>query len=443
MDEEYDAIILGTGLTECIISGLLSVSGKKVLHMDKNNYYGAASASMTPLADLFKHFNDNLDQPDKYGRGRDWNVDLVPKFIMAHGELTKLLIHTDVTRYLEFKQIEGSYVFKKGGNIYKVPASDKEALASSLMGIFEKRRFRNFLIWILAFDSNDKKTWENVNPEITTSSEVFKKFGLDQNTADFIGHAICLYTNDEYQHLPCREMIPRVKLYYESLSSYGKSPYLYPLYGLGELPQGFARLSAVYGGTYMLDKPGTPVFNQDGQIEGVQSGDEIAKTKVVVCAPEYALDRCKKHCQTIRAICILKHPIAKAGNSSSCQIIFPLNQTGRKHDIYLTCLSNENQVAAKDYYIAFASTTVETNNPEMELKPALDLLEPIEKKFVTVDDIYFPNDDGKESKLFISKSYDATSHFQSVCADIKDIYRNITGEDFDFSKVKSALNQEE
>ena len=30
MDQEYDAIVLGTGLKECIISGLLSVNGKKV-----------------------------------------------------------------------------------------------------------------------------------------------------------------------------------------------------------------------------------------------------------------------------------------------------------------------------------------------------------------------------------------------------------------------------
>jgi hypothetical protein len=28
-------IILGTGLTECVLSGLLSVEGKKVLHMDR------------------------------------------------------------------------------------------------------------------------------------------------------------------------------------------------------------------------------------------------------------------------------------------------------------------------------------------------------------------------------------------------------------------------
>lgn len=40
MDEEYDAIVLGTGLKECILSGMLSVSGKKVLHIDRNTYYG-------------------------------------------------------------------------------------------------------------------------------------------------------------------------------------------------------------------------------------------------------------------------------------------------------------------------------------------------------------------------------------------------------------------
>jgi len=45
------------------------------------------------------------------------------------GLLVKLLIHTGVTRYLEFKCIEGSYVYK-GQKIHKVPADEKEALAS-------------------------------------------------------------------------------------------------------------------------------------------------------------------------------------------------------------------------------------------------------------------------------------------------------------------------
>ena len=44
-----------------------------------------------------------------------------------------------------------------------------------------------------------------------------------------------------YLEKPALESIKRIKLYSESLARYGKSPYLYPLYGLGELPQGFAR----------------------------------------------------------------------------------------------------------------------------------------------------------------------------------------------------------
>ena len=87
-----------------------------------------------------------------YGRGRDWNVDLIPKFLMANGQLVKLLIHTGVTRYLEFKSIDGSYVLGKSGKISKVPADEKEALSSDLMGLFEKRRFKNFLVYVVVCD---------------------------------------------------------------------------------------------------------------------------------------------------------------------------------------------------------------------------------------------------------------------------------------------------
>lgn len=144
MDETYDAIVLGTGLKECILSGMLSVSGKKVLHIDRNKYYGGETASITPLEDLFSRFNVVEAFNEKYGRGRDWNVDLIPKFLMAHGSLVKLLIHTGVTRYLEFKSIEGSYVYK-GGKISKVPVDQKEALASDLMGEFY---CRFFIVWV-------------------------------------------------------------------------------------------------------------------------------------------------------------------------------------------------------------------------------------------------------------------------------------------------------
>ena len=33
-----------------------------------------------------------------------------------------------------------------------------------------------------------------------------------------------------------------------SIHLYGDSPFIYPLYGLGGIPEGFSRMCAIYGG---------------------------------------------------------------------------------------------------------------------------------------------------------------------------------------------------
>lgn len=92
-------------------------------------------------------------------RGKEWNVDLIPKFFLATGEslclcnsfisiilvhmnvnawcvcvfalgqLVKILVHTEVTRYVDFKVVEGSYIFK-AGKAHKVPATEEDAHTS-------------------------------------------------------------------------------------------------------------------------------------------------------------------------------------------------------------------------------------------------------------------------------------------------------------------------
>ena len=123
------------------------------------------------------------------------------------------------------------------------------------------------------------------------------------------------------------------------MARYGKSPYIYPLYGLGELPQSFARLSAIYGGTYMLDKPiEAIVTDADGKFVGVTSHGETVKAKQVIGDPSYfgsgtdsGKVRVIEEGKVVRAICILKHPIPGTDNSDSCQIIIPQNQINRKN----------------------------------------------------------------------------------------------------------------
>uniref|UniRef100_A0A8C5PEN6 Rab GDP dissociation inhibitor n=1 Tax=Leptobrachium leishanense TaxID=445787 RepID=A0A8C5PEN6_9ANUR len=377
----------------------MSVNGKKVLHIDRNNYYGGETASITPLEELYHRFNV-IGPSEPMGRGREWNVDLIPK----------------------------------KWNIDLIPTF---LMANDLMGIFEKRRFRKFLLYVMNFNEHDAKTHQDIDPKKVTMREVYRRFDLGPDVMAFTGHALALYRTDDYLDMPCLETINRIKLYYESLLKYSKSPYLYPLYGLGELPQGFARLSALYGGIYMLNKPVDEIVMEKGLVVGVRSEGEIAHCKKLICDPSYVPDQVKKIGRVIRVICILSHPIRNTNECTSCQIIIPQTQVNRKSDIYVCMVSCAHCVASDGKYVAIISTTVETENPDKEIQPALDLLEPIDQKFVTIADQYIPKHDGTKNQIFISRSYDATTHFETTCDDIKDIFQRMTGATLDF---KDMLN---
>lgn len=45
--------------------------------------------------------------------------------------------------------------------------------------------------------------------------------------------------------------------------------------------------------------------------------------------------------------------------------------------------------------------------------------------------------------MFISKSYDATTHFETTCEDIMAMYKRIRGEEFDPSSIKVNLDIDE
>ena len=98
-------------------------------------------------------FRPGQNPPEQFGHNRDWNVDLIPKFIMANGLLVKMLLHTKVTRYLEWKTIDSTYVmqhtaggmFSSAANkIHKVPSNETEAIRTKLIGMFQKNKLRNF-----------------------------------------------------------------------------------------------------------------------------------------------------------------------------------------------------------------------------------------------------------------------------------------------------------
>jgi len=365
--------------------------------------------------------------PTTLGASRQYNIDLVPKFLMANGKLVKILLHTDVTRYLEFKSVVGSYVLKSG-KLNKVPATEKEALSTSLLGLFEKKRFRDFLVFTKDYDVKNPKTHQGVKPD-GPSQALLDKFKLEGGVADVIGHALALYGDETWLNAPAEQTIERILLYFESLSSYGQSPYLYPVFGLGDLPQAFARLAAVYGGTYMLNKPVESFeFTKEGRVCGVKCSDGTARCKMVIGDPSYFDTKVKKVGSVARCIAILDHPIKDTNNSESCQVIIPMNQVRRKSDIYVSCVSSAHNVAPKGKYICLVATFMEGEDPQVELQEGVKLLEPCLQKFYSVHPLYEPIHDWKKEGIHISKSYDAATHFETVCDDVVRLYKEITGE---------------
>ncbi|CAG06863.1 unnamed protein product, partial [Tetraodon nigroviridis] len=433
--QEYDIIVLGTGIKECILSGLMSQNGKKVLHIDRNSYYGGESASISTLEQLYKRFK--VPRPaESLGHGKEWNIDLVPKFFLASGELVKILVHTEVTRYVDFKVIQGSYVYK-AGKLHKVPGTEEEAHASDLMGMFDRRRFRKLLLFALNFDVRNPRTYQDMDPNHMTVRDLFSHFDLGLDAVEFTGHALALHSSDSYLDQPFLETVNRIKLYSESLSRHSASPYIYPVYGMGELPQAFTRLNAEYGGTFLLNRAVNEIVMDNGRVKAVRSdGKELFSCKQLICDPTYVPSRVRKVGRVIRVICLLNHPVKNTHEAKSCQIIIPHTQASRKSDIYISVVSCAHNVAADGVYIATVSTTAETSNPEREVQPALELLEPIMQRFVSVRHLLVPNDDGKKSQIFVSRSYDATNHFEAECEDIKEMYRRISGAELCFRGAK-------
>jgi Rab GDP dissociation inhibitor len=143
-------------------------------------------------------------------------------------------------------------------------ATPSEALNSALMGFFEKRKFRNFLIFVTDYDKSKPATY-------------MKGKSMDQiNTQAFTGHAMALHRDDDYLNRPAVETVEAIQLYADSLERYGKSPYIYPLYGLGGMPEGFSRLCAIHGGTFMLNQGIDEIlFDNDGAAWGVKSGNQV------------------------------------------------------------------------------------------------------------------------------------------------------------------------
>lgn len=68
------------------------------------------------------------------------------------------------------------------------------------------------------------------------------------------------------EEVETKTAIDSIQKFINSCGRFGSTPFLYTLYGSGEMPQAFCRLCAVFGGTYCLNKDvDSFVVNSNGE----------------------------------------------------------------------------------------------------------------------------------------------------------------------------------
>lgn len=164
-----------------------------------------------------------------------------------------------------------------------------------------------------------------------------------------------------------------------------------------------------------------------------------------------------------RTVCCFPEPLSVAFHILKLRLCL---------DIYIACVSSAHNVCPKGYWVAIVSTLAESDaNHHLELQPGLERLGKIEEQFMVgypSDEssgvgrtrrktiaaiqeltsqslqgppipIYEPTDDGTSDSVFVSKSYDASSHFETTTDDVKDIYRRATGQELVVEGLREGI----
>ena len=154
---------------------------------------------------------------------------------------------------------------------------------------------------------------------------------------------------------------------------------------------------------------------ENNHICGVVVGDRAARAPVVVGDTTwFREDRQKKTGKAIRSICLLNHPVegCEPGKSSVSSFFRKqLVKAGYKPheaDISVLCLPWTLKICPKGIYVAVIATTVETQKPEKELKPVLDVLGPVLERFDAVTTLYRVKKATKRQGIFIFTSPNAS-----------------------------------
>ena len=140
------------------------------------------------------------------------------------------------------------------------------------------------------------------------------------------------------------EGLQRVEEFVKSLNIYGTTPFLYPIYGEGDILQSFCRINIVYGGITMLQTEVTRVIvkEETEEVIGVEvfndSTHQVIRCKNIIASDDYALTKehsSGKACHIAHGVYVIEGDNKKEEKIEEVNELIPDQNTLKKelHDI--------------------------------------------------------------------------------------------------------------
>ncbi|CAG7932550.1 unnamed protein product [Penicillium olsonii] len=286
-DTTWDVIIQGTGFCQSLLALALSRSGKKVLHMDSNQYYGGPDAAfsldeaqewVTEVSNgrhpLFRDASVLTPQEtqdtatenpkaSKLASSRSYTLSLSPCFLHARSELMSALVSSKVFRQLEFMAVGSWWIHtpekpdSDGGApgaekiLHRVPGNREDVFAASHISMKSKRTLMRLLRHITK-SNEDEAPSEEEDLSMPFKDYLTSKFSVPQELHDPL---LSLSLSQQTQEATSAGYaIPRIQRHLGSIGYLGPGfgAVIAKYGGAPEILQAACRASAVGGGIYAL-----------------------------------------------------------------------------------------------------------------------------------------------------------------------------------------------
>lgn len=183
----------------------LSKAGLKVIHIDRQPYYGGTEASLTTdelhrwvealssQRSAGKIFSSASTSGDLPSTSRSYSLSLAPSVIVSKGPLISSLIASGVARYGGFKLLDQLLIYSDA-RFKSVPGSKEDIFKSKEISLVDKRRLMRFLV----FAAGDFENSPELQGKQHTPFRSFLKetFSLNEELSVAITFALALCSSN-------------------------------------------------------------------------------------------------------------------------------------------------------------------------------------------------------------------------------------------------------